>query len=163
VLVFVYGHWVAGFFKGVGIGWHALSGVADHVPEWSNLTPLEQRTLTAVYGADEEGIVIWPVDVDGDDLAKLREANQLPPEERLLAHVPLSDDGEGPALVFASRHVYFPARQNGEPFRCSLGYESLPGRRFINHGNVVYCGDGITLTPEGEVDCAALAKILSAL
>jgi tRNA A-37 threonylcarbamoyl transferase component Bud32 len=163
VLVFVYGHWVSRFFKGVAVGWHALSGVADQVPDWDNLTPLEQRVAAAVYDADEEGVVIWPVDLDGDDLAKLRESNELPAEERLLCHVPLSDDGEGPALVFGSRHVYFPAKQGNEPVRCSLAYDSLPGRSFVNHGNAVYAGDGVTLTPEDEVNCAALAAILNAV
>ena len=50
-----------------------------------------------------------------------------------------------------------------EPIRCSLAYDSLPGRTFVNHGNAVYAGDGVTLTPEGEVNCSALAAILNAV
>ena len=67
------------------------------------------------------------------------------------------------ALVFGSRHVYFPAKQNGEMVRCSLAYESLPGRNFVNHGNAVYAGDGITLTPEDEVNCETVAALLNAV
>jgi tRNA A-37 threonylcarbamoyl transferase component Bud32 len=162
ILVFVYGHYVSNFFKG-HFGIPLISGVEEKVSDWADLTPIEQGVLTALYNTDEEGIVIYPSDLDGEDLAKIREANDLPPDERVLAHIPLSDDGESTALVFGGRNVYFPATQNGEPIRASLRYESLLGRTFVNHGNAVYAGDGVVLTPEGEVNCETLAALLNAV
>ncbi len=78
--------------------------------------------------------------------------------------VSLADD-ETPenTLIFGSRHAYFPAVQNGEPIRCSLSYESLPGREIVNHGRGVFIGDGITMTIEAELNGESIVGLLAAI
>jgi hypothetical protein len=132
--------------------------------DWSSFTPDEQRILKAIRGAGGDGIVKFPTDLEGEELARLRDKGQVRPDERVLAVVSLSDD-ESPesALVFGSRHAYFPAVQNGEPIRCSLAYESLPGRQIVNHGLGVFIGDGIIITVEGEVNGESLVYLFTAI
>src|SRR5262249_37774577 len=118
--------------------------------------------LKAIYDADDEGLITWPADLSAEDLADLRSASELLPEERMMAVVPLSHVYPTVALVFGSQHIYFPAKQHGEPIRCSLTYEKLAGCHFINHGKSLYVGDGITLTPENDSSCDSLAALLNA-
>ena len=115
---FWYGAHVRHFFAGATAA-DFSSGFAKLFSEdWSEYAPREQRILKAVHGADSEGIVKYPTDLDGEELAALRTGSEVLPEERVLAVVSLcDDDSPNCALVFGSQHIYFPGMQNGEPIR----------------------------------------------
>ncbi len=161
---FWYGERVRHFFAGVTAKDFSTGFGKLFTEDWSDYSPDEQRILKAVHTADSEGIVKYPTDLDGEELAALRTGSEVLPEERVLAVVSLADD-DSPncALVFGSRHIYFPAVQNGESIRCSLSYDSLPARQIVNHGNGLYIGDGITLTPESEMNCEALVGFFNSV
>ena len=155
---FWYGDHVYKFFKGVD-PYAAETEVKESTWDWAGLNP-RAGGAQGMHETDDEGLV---TEVEGEELAKLRENNEVLPEERVLAVVPLDDDHEKAALIFGTQHIYFPAMQHGEAIRCCLSYDSLPGRQFVNHGTGVYAGDGITLKPETEVNCEALSALLNAV
>jgi serine/threonine protein kinase len=96
------------------------------------------------------GLSVLP-DIDGELLADTRRACKAGPDDRGLGILKLDDGGGDAALLFGCQGVYWRnAEGTSHPGSGSVSYAELAGRRFVNHGSVVYLGKDQFLCPNEE-------------
>jgi hypothetical protein len=139
----------------------------EHADPVHGLTAQEEglcRLLRSCEGNLSHYLSVLP-DIEKEVLTTARKRCRAAPEDRILAVLDFSG-GEGETgLLFGCGGLYF---CNGDdtphPGTGFLSWADLPGRRFINHGEVVYLGKDQFICPipdETGIDCEELVSLLN--
>jgi tRNA A-37 threonylcarbamoyl transferase component Bud32 len=129
----------------------------------------EDTRLLAVLRRFRSAANLYVVpDIPPDYLRTARRTSKVPPEERALALLDFTDDGDNARqnLLFGSAGLYFHVEHKTETVTGSVRYDELARRTIVNHGTEVYLGGGPALAPPAKydtVDCETIAGLLNAL
>jgi hypothetical protein len=135
------------------------------------LSPREEaiRRVLQQFGPNDYTHVL--PEIPADALAKARAACGVPPEERILGLLDVTDyeyhDEAASNLLVGGGGVYFHvAKGSTQPGSGTIPYAEFAGRAFVNHGDWVYLGKDqyLALNPEGcYVEGETIAGLLNAL
>jgi serine/threonine protein kinase len=118
------------------------------------LSPRDESLRRLLHAASSAGQCgeLWVVpDIDSDLLTATRKCCKAAPDDRILAVLDFSGGEGGAALLFGCEGLYWcNGPLTGHPGPGALSYAAMAGRRFVNHGAVVYLGSDQFICPNEE-------------